>query len=154
VLLPRRLSRGGGRPAGRPGGHRQVPHALRSARAATGAAGAGDGRMSCEFSYLDGSYVLGSLSPAERLEFETHLAGCAECTREVRELAGLPGLMARVDPADLAAGATPPPPVPVILPALVQQARRVERRRTVLTVVGAAAASAAVALGAVQIWGP
>ena len=57
--------------------------------------------MTCQFAHLDGAYVLGSLAPAERLEFEAHLPGCAECSRGVRELAGLPGLLAQVDVADL-----------------------------------------------------
>ena len=45
VLLPRPVG-GGGRPAARrPGGHREVAHALRAARAAAGARGDGGGRM-------------------------------------------------------------------------------------------------------------
>ena len=59
--------------------------------------------MSCDFAHHDGAYVLGALSPAERQEFEQHLAGCAECSRAVRELAGLPGLLARVDASVLRA---------------------------------------------------
>ena len=57
--------------------------------------------MSCELADRDGAYVLGSLSPTERKEFEQHLAGCKECARNVRQLAGLPGLLARVDRAVL-----------------------------------------------------
>ena len=34
----------------------------------------------CEYAHLDGSYVLGALSPAERQEFEQHLADCAACS--------------------------------------------------------------------------
>ena len=30
--------------------------------------------MTCEHAHLDGSYVLGALSPAERQRFEQHLA--------------------------------------------------------------------------------
>ena len=33
--------------------------------------------MSCEFAHLDAVYVLGSLSAAERAEYERHLPGCA-----------------------------------------------------------------------------
>ena len=36
-----------------------------------------------------GLYVLGALEPAERREFERHLETCAECTAEVRSLAGI-----------------------------------------------------------------
>ena len=32
-------------------------------------------------------YVVGALTPAERAEFEAHLAGCAACAAEVRALA-------------------------------------------------------------------
>jgi len=46
----------------------------------------------------DAAYVLGSLSPAERREFETHLEGCERCQTSVAELSGLPGLLARLDP--------------------------------------------------------
>jgi hypothetical protein len=106
--------------------------------------------MSCEHRHLDGSYVLGALSPTERREFESHLADCAECSRSVRELAGLPGLLARVSPAVLE---NPPvvEPVPdTLLPALVRAVRRTRRRRFVLTA-GVAAAVAAAAL-VVPLW--
>ena len=33
-------------------------------------------------------YVLGELDPAQRQDVETHMAGCAACTKEVRELTG------------------------------------------------------------------
>jgi anti-sigma factor RsiW len=45
----------------------------------------------------DAAYVLGSLSPADRREFETHLEGCERCRASVAELSGLPGLLARLD---------------------------------------------------------
>ena len=50
----------------------------------------------CEHEHDDGAYVLGALSPEDRVAFERHLPGCRECQRSVRELAGLPGLLARV----------------------------------------------------------
>ena len=49
----------------------------------------------CAFTHDDAAYVLGALSPAERLEFERHLAGCDDCSRSVRSLAGMPGLLDR-----------------------------------------------------------
>lgn len=95
----------------------------------------------CQYAELDGSYVLGSLSPIERQEFERHLATCKDCARSVRELAGLPGLLARVDPVIL----EPPPaiePVPeTLLPSLVHEVQRTRRRRRI-TAVGVAAAAA------------
>jgi anti-sigma factor RsiW len=46
----------------------------------------------------DAAYLLGALSPAERREFEEHLAGCADCRAEVAEIAGIPGLLAQMSP--------------------------------------------------------
>ncbi|WP_353952188.1 zf-HC2 domain-containing protein [Knoellia sp. S7-12] len=105
--------------------------------------------MSCELAHLDGSYVLGALSPAERLEFERHMAGCAECSRSVRELAGIPGLLAQVDLSDIGDASVPPVPA-TLLPSLVSEVRTAQRRRSVW--VGAAAASvAAVAVGTLAV---
>lgn len=44
----------------------------------------------------DAAYVLGSLSGAERREYEAHLERCPSCRRAVADLAGMPGLLARV----------------------------------------------------------
>ncbi len=49
-----------------------------------------------EFATWDGAYVLGALSPVDRRAYEAHLATCRSCTASVNELAGLPGLLARV----------------------------------------------------------
>ena len=96
--------------------------------------------------------MLGSLAPAERLEFETHLPGCAECSRAVRDLAGLPGLLAQVDVADLEVP-TPDAPLPhTLLPALVREVRGEQRRRSVLTA-AVAASIAAVVVSALAIGG-
>ena len=107
--------------------------------------------MSCAYAELDGSYVLGALSPTERQEYEKHLATCADCARAVRELAGLPGLLARVDQVVLE---TPPAMEPVpgtLLPSLVHEVQRARRRRLVTTV--AVGAAAAVAVGVVLLQG-
>ncbi|PZF55330.1 anti-sigma factor [Curtobacterium sp. MCSS17_008] len=53
------------------------------------------------YSEWDAAYVLGSLPPDERLEYERHLETCARCTAAVAELVGLPGLLAKL-PADQA----------------------------------------------------
>lgn len=102
--------------------------------------------MTCELAHRDGAYVLGALSPSERLEFERHLARCAECSRSVRELAGMPGLLARVQVADLEASSGPPLPN-TILPSLVREVRGAQRRRSAV-VAAVAAVVAAVAVGA------
>ena len=46
--------------------------------------------------------MLGALSPADRREYEEHLASCPTCQAAVSELAALPGLLAQVSPADAA----------------------------------------------------
>ena len=109
--------------------------------------------MSCRFAHDDGAYVLGALSPAERREFEQHLRGCADCSRAVGELAGLPGLLGRVDAA-LVADPEPDEPVPAtLLPALSREVRRARRRRTWAAAGLAAAAVAVVAVvAAVTMW--
>ena len=43
-------------------------------------------------------YVLGSLDPAERREFESHLAQCAECSAEVASLRPIIGALATAVP--------------------------------------------------------
>lgn len=96
--------------------------------------------MSCPFAHDDGAYVLGALSPAERLEFERHLPGCDECTRSVRELAGLPGLLGRVDASDLEDHLVDEPLPETLLPSLAREVRRTRFRRSMATVTLAAAA--------------
>lgn len=44
----------------------------------------------------DGAYVLGALSSGDRCEYEEHLNTCAPCSQAVADLAGLPGLLAKV----------------------------------------------------------
>ncbi len=102
--------------------------------------------MSCEFAHDDASYVLGSLSPAERSAYRLHLSGCVECTLAVQSLVGLPGLLGRIS-ADVLESPLLDEPVPdTLLPALVGEVRRTQRRRR--WVVAAAAAAAAVILTA------
>jgi len=54
---------------------------------------------------LVGGYVLGVLDPDEMAEMRRHVAGCPHCGPEADRLAALPGLLDRIDPADV------PPPV-------------------------------------------
>jgi Putative zinc-finger len=105
---------------------------------------------SCGHDHEDGAYVLGALSPEDRVAFERHLPGCSDCARRVRELAGLPGLLARL-PVEIVDPTEPPQPVPdTLLPALVRRVRRTQRRRTWLTG-SLVAAAAAIAVGAVGV---
>lgn len=100
----------------------------------------------CPHSHLDGSYVLGALAPEERLAFERHLAGCASCSASVRDLAGLPGLLAQVSPDVVESAVEPEPVPPTLLPHLVREVRRQQLRRR--WTVGLAAAAVVVLLGA------
>ncbi|WP_068401872.1 anti-sigma factor family protein [Kribbia dieselivorans] len=105
--------------------------------------------MTCEFERTDGAYVLGALSPTERLAFERHLPQCADCRRSVRELAGLPGLLAQVSLDDLDPANQPPVPH-TLQGALIDDIRRAQRRRS-LVVAGIAASVAAGLVSAVAI---
>ncbi len=106
---------------------------------------------SCKYAALDGSYVLGALSPTERQAYEKHLATCESCARSVRELAGLPGLLSRVDPVVLEPPPAMEPVLETLLPSLVREVRRSRRRRLYATV--GMGAAAAVAVGAVAVQG-
>ena len=85
--------------------------------------------MTCSFALDDGAYVLGALSPVERLDFERHLTSCEECMRGVRELAGLPGLLGRVEESVVAHPPEDEPVPDTLLPALSRELGRVRRRR-------------------------
>jgi hypothetical protein len=102
--------------------------------------------VSCESA---AAYVLGALPASERSEFEAHLASCEDCRQTVAELAGIPGLLSRVSPADLA----DPVPVPdTLVPRLLREVRRSgRRRRLVVGMLSAAAVLLAVAGTAVVV---
>jgi hypothetical protein len=100
--------------------------------------------MTCEFALDDGAYVLGALTPAERADFERHLASCPSCRENVANLAVLPGLLGRLDPGRavaLTSGTAHEPAPPTLLPRVLAAAaqrrrfdrRRSRRRRTALT---------------------
>jgi hypothetical protein len=102
----------------------------------------------CEFAMDDAAYVLGSLSPAERKDFEAHLPGCEECSLAVRDLAGLPGLLGRLDADVFDVPALEPVP-DTLLPRLSRAVRRQQHRRTWLTAGVAAVVAAAISVGGV-----
>ena len=100
------------------------------------------------FSQYDAAYVLGALSPTDRQAFEDHLESCEGCRRAVSEVAGLPGLLARVDPQQFEPEASGPAAGPVpetLLPRLLVEVRRSQRRRRTWGIASAAAAAAVVA---------
>ena len=98
--------------------------------------------MSCGFAHFDGSYVLGALSAADRRDFEDHLETCEDCSHRVRDLAGLPGLLARAG-VGVWEDASLDEPVPVpdtLLPSLLDTMRRRRRGQLLSAVAGVAAA--------------
>ncbi|UFS59014.1 anti-sigma factor family protein [Subtercola endophyticus] len=123
----------------------------------------------------DAAYVLGSLSPAERLEYEEHLARCPECAALLAELAGMPSLLASLSADEAfaidaaidaaidgavgsghnATGEAVDAP-PTLLPTLLSRARSARRRSRLISVgVGVGSVAAAVALTlvvALAIW--
>lgn len=104
------------------------------------------------FSQYDGAYVLGALSPADRQAFEDHLTSCDTCRRAVSEVAGLPGLLSRLDPEELVPEGSGPGAGPVpetLLPRLVAEVRRTQRRRR--TWAGLAAAASVLAVTSVGV---
>lgn len=79
-----------------------------------------------EFHDYDAAYVLGALPEDERRAYERHLTVCPRCAGAVRELAGMPALLSRVPPDEVAVPDEPVEP-PTVLPDLLARVRR--RRR-------------------------
>ena len=99
-----------------------------------------------DYATWDAAYVLGSLSPTDRREFEAHLSVCPSCSQSVGELSGMPALLSKLD-RDTVAGmdadghAAAPEPTPNLLPSLMTEVRRRRRRTRMVTwTTGAAAA--------------
>ncbi|MCM6777485.1 zf-HC2 domain-containing protein [Nocardia sp. CDC159] len=117
-----------------------------------------------EYATWDAPYVLGTLERNERLAYEAHLAICPRCRDAVGELAGLPGLLGRVD-AEVALALVDPSrgepdgarvaevatKSPDLLPLLAHRTRAQRRRGRLLAVGGAVAAAAAAVIIAVPI---
>jgi len=99
----------------------------------------------------DAAYVLGSLSSAERREFEAHLADCPSCRSAVGELDGMPALLSQLDRDELAAiddrsGVEPLPP-DELLPSLLAKVNWRRRRSRIVTWTAGTAAAAVLAIG-------
>jgi anti-sigma factor RsiW len=101
-----------------------------------------------------GVYVLGVIDPAERALVDAHLATCQKCPDELAGLAGLPALLARLDPDEVSRiGAeepvrTVPDEPPAELIGTVLDLARAKRRGERWRYLSAAAAVVFLAAGA------
>jgi anti-sigma factor RsiW len=116
---------------------------------ALSAVGTGD-----PYAQWDAAYVLGSLSSADRREFEAHMSGCPSCRKAVGELSGMPALLSRIDHDEAAAideseSGAAPPLNPRVLTSLLEKVGRRRRRRRLATWTAGAAAAAVLVAGAV-----
>jgi hypothetical protein len=101
-----------------------------------------------------GVYVLGAIDPAERGLVDAHLATCRDCRDELAGLAGLPALLARVNPDEISRicaddtmqAASDDQPPPELLGTVLGLARA-RRRRNRWRFMSAAAAVVALAAG-------
>ncbi|MFP2993391.1 anti-sigma factor family protein [Mycobacterium intracellulare] len=106
----------------------------------------------------DAAYVLGSLSAAQRREFETHMARCTACREAVADLSGVPALLSQLDRDEVAAideSGPAPEMSEEMLPSLLAAVRWRRRRTRVVTWVASAAAAAVLAIGVfvgLQAW--
>jgi anti-sigma factor RsiW len=105
-----------------------------------------------DYATWDAAYVLGSLSSADRREFEAHLSICPICTQSVSELSGIPALLLKVDGDTVAAmdadgHPAAPEPTPNLLPSLMTEVRRRRRRTRMVTWATGAAAAVLLSVG-------
>ena len=117
--------------------------------------------MTCEeFEELSGAYALEAVTPAEREAAQAHLAGCAACTRRLRELQAvvdlLPYSAQQVNPPAALKGRlfeairmentqTQPVPIPIIAPSR-------PRRSWSMQVLAIAAVLALLLFGGMTVW--
>ena len=102
-----------------------------------------------DYATWDAAYVLGSLSTADRREYEAHLSVCPWCNQAVSELSGMPALLSKLDGDTVAAMGTEQPPVqaPNLLPTLLSEVHRRRRRVRMVTWTSGAAAAVLLAVG-------
>lgn len=105
-----------------------------------------------KYATWDAAYVLGSLSSAERREYELHLEACSRCRAAVAELSGMPALLAMLDVDDVLAlekENEPPPLRPEVLQSVLAAVRWRRRRSRLLTSAAVGLAAALLAVGLV-----
>jgi anti-sigma factor RsiW len=101
----------------------------------------------------DAAYVLGSLSAADRREFEAHMADCPACRQAVAELSGIPAMLSQLDGNDVAAinesghASGVPEMSPELLPSLLATVRWRRRRTRLVTWTASAAAAVVLTIG-------
>jgi hypothetical protein len=93
------------------------------------------------YSDWDGAYVLGALSMDERREYELHFASCSACAAAVADLAGIPGILTKINtdsavalmnaPIDVHESRLEPDLVQRLARTVSQQRRRARRRWSV-----------------------
>lgn len=105
------------------------------------------------YAMWDAAYVLGSLSAADRREFEGHLTGCLACRDAVAEISGVPALLSQLDHGSVIAisDADPafagPQPSAQLLPSLLTAVHRRRRRNRLIAWAATSAAAALLAIG-------
>jgi anti-sigma factor RsiW len=104
-----------------------------------------------EYAMWDAAYVLGSLSSAERWEFEAHMIGCPLCGNAVGELSGMPALLSQLDRDELTAiddrrGVERSLP-DELLPSLLAKVSWRRRQSRIVTWTAGAAAAAVLVIG-------
>src|ERR1700728_997487 len=105
-----------------------------------------------DYATWDAAYVLGSLSPTDRREYEAHLSVCPFCNQAVSELSGMPALLSKLDGGTVGAmGAddltAAPGTAPTLLPSLLSGVHRRRRRVRMVTWTSGAAAAVLLAIG-------
>ena len=106
-----------------------------------------------------GAYVLGRLPEDERAATRAHIEGCAACRAEAESLAPLAELMAKGDPAQLAASPAPPPALADQIAERIRgesrgRTHRRRRRRMVFGLSAATVAASAAVAGAIVLSSP
>jgi hypothetical protein len=105
------------------------------------------------FTTWDAAYVLGSLSSAERREYEAHMETCDRCRAAVADISGMPAMLAMLDLDDVealgTAQAEPPPLRPEVRQQVLDRVRWRRRRSRWLMATAVGVAAALVAIGLV-----
>jgi anti-sigma factor RsiW len=104
-----------------------------------------------DYATWDAAYVLGSLSPSDRHEFEGHLSVCPLCNQSVSDLSGMPALLSKLDGDTVVAmdgdGGLVGPRTPNLLPSLLGEVHRRRRRVRMATWTTGVAAAVLLSVG-------